>query len=276
MPSETARTRKTGPPHGEAALFAEERQLAILRRLEAAGKVTVEELAAAFGVSTPTVRSDLSRLEERGLLRRTHGGAIGASSTLFEPPFSQREVMHRPEKRAIAALAATLVQEGDTILLDAGTTTCELALRLRPFRSLTVVTNSLENASVLMDSPGVQVILVGGLIQPRRRAALGPLAMRFLEPFHVDRAFLAFNGVDAEAGFTVVDFDAADVKRQMMARASEVVVLADSSKIGKTAFAAVAPLAAAHFLITDPGIAPEDRRRLQDAGLVVRVASAKA
>src|SRR5438477_12539278 len=105
-----------------------------------------------------------------------------------------------------------------------------------------------------MDSPEIQVILVGGAVQTRRKAALGPLAVRFLDDFHVDKAFLAFNGVDIEAGFTVVDFEAAELERKMMACAAEMVVLSDSSKIGQRAFAAVGPLNSANVLITDSRI----------------------
>ena len=255
-----------------AAMFAEERQTAILEELRRSGKVTVEELTAGFRVSAPTIRADLSRLEARGLLRRTHGGAIRASATLFEPPYAERQVMRHAEKRAIARAAAALVKDGETVLLDAGTTTYEVALRLKARASLTVVTNSLANALELMDSAGIELILVGGSLQPRRRATLGPLAAAFLDDFHVDHAFLAFNGVHPQSGFTVVDFDAAETKRRMMACAAETIVVADSSKIGQIAFAGVAPLSAADLLITDAGATAEDRAALEEAGLRLLIA----
>jgi DeoR family transcriptional regulator, fructose operon transcriptional repressor len=257
---------------GNGIRFAEERQHAILDVLREMGKVTVEELAGVFKVSAPTVRSDLARLEEQGLLRRTHGGAIPASPTLFEPPYAQREVMRHEEKKAIARSAAELVKEGETLILDAGTTTYEIALLLRERRRLTVVTNSIANAHVLMDNPALEVVVVGGSLQAHRRAILGPLSVRFLEAFRVDRAFLAFNGVHAKSGFTVVDFDAAEVKRQMIRCAAEKVVVADSNKIGQIAFAAVGPVTDADLLITDSAIAEEDKTRLIEAGLPVHVA----
>jgi DeoR/GlpR family transcriptional regulator of sugar metabolism len=253
-------------------LFAEERHQEILARIRQTGKVTVEELAAMYAVSLPTIRADLARLEEQGLLRRTHGGAIPASATLFEPPYSQREVMHHPEKKAIAAAAAEMVKDGETIILDAGTTVYEFALALRGRKSLTVVTNSLVNAQALSDSAGVEVILIGGTIQPHRRATLGPLAVRFLESFHVDRAFLAFNGVHPEAGFTVVDFHAAEIKRQMMARAVESIVLSDASKLGKTAFARVAAISSASTIITDSSVDPQLRSDLAAQGITIVLA----
>src|SRR5947209_19016068 len=161
-------------------LFAEERQRGIVEHLRQRGKVTVEAMTVAFGVSPPTIRADLTRLEERGLLRRTHGGAIAVGSTLYEPPYAERAVLRQMEKRAIAEAAAGLVQDGETLLLDAGTTCHEIALLLKGFRRLTVVTNSLASANVLAENDGVEVVLIGGTLQPRRRATLGARAARLL------------------------------------------------------------------------------------------------
>ena len=252
-------------------LFTEERRREILTRLNSAGKVSVEELARAYSVSLPTIRADLAHLEERGLLRRTHGGAIPATATLYEPPYAQREVMRHAEKRAIAAAAAELVKEGDTIILDAGTTVNELAVLLRNRTSLTIVTNSFANVQTFADSPDVKLIVIGGELQMRRRATLGALAVRFLEGFHVDRAFLSFNGVHPESGYTVVDFEAAEMKRQMMARAAESIVLCDSGKIGQVAFAQVGPISSASTLITDSALHPQMRSDLAACGIQIIV-----
>lgn len=254
-------------------LFAEERRRAIQQRLATSGKVTVEELAAAFGVSLPTIRTDLARMEEEGLLLRTHGGAILRSDTLFEPVYAQRQVMRHAEKQAIAASAADLVGEGETILLDAGTTTYELAVAIKDRKSLTVVTNSIPIALVLMENPSIEVILVGGRLQHSRLALLGPLAVRFLGAFRVDRAFLSFNGVDAEAGLTVVDFEAAEAKERMIACARETIVLADSEKVGRVAFAHVAPVSAVQLLVCNWELPDHQRRALTEAGLTVQIAA---
>lgn len=252
------------------ALYAEERRREIVTRLSSAGKVTVEDLAASFHVSLPTIRADLARLEEQGLIRRTHGGAIPANPTLFEPPYAQRQVMRQVEKRAIARAAVQSVRPGETLLLDAGTTTYEIAVALQAHAPLTVVTNSLPNAATLMSASGIEVILVGGQLQPWRKATLGPLAIAFLDAFRVDRAFLAFNGVDTQAGFTVVDFTAAEIKRRMAERAGEVIAVMDSGKVGKVAFAQALPLGAVALLLTDSGIPDGQRRSLEAAGLPVR------
>jgi DeoR family transcriptional regulator, fructose operon transcriptional repressor len=259
-------------PDPGTAFFVEERRRAILERLQSTGKVTVEDLAASFRVSYATVRADLARLEGEGLLRRTHGGAILASATLYEPAYAHRQVIRLPEKQVIARPAAAMVRDGETVLLDAGTTTHEVALQLCQRQALTVVTNSLSSALVLMENPGIEVVMLGGTVNARRRATLGPLAVGLLDAFRVDRAFLAFNGIHRDAGFTVVDFDAASLKRRMAERAAQVIVVADSGKIGQIAFAAALPLSAAHTLVTDAGISETDRAALSEQGLHVIVA----
>src|ERR1041385_2550632 len=142
----------------QGMLFAEERQHAIEEQLRQKGKVTVEELTLTFRVSPPTIRTDLTRLEEQGLLRRTHGGAIAVGNTLYEPPYAERAILRQAEKRAIARAAAGLVHEGETLLLDAGTTCYEIALLLKEFRALTVVTNSLASAQALAENDGIETI----------------------------------------------------------------------------------------------------------------------
>ncbi len=256
----------------QASLFAEERQQAILEGLRHQGKVTVEELRRQFKVSPPTIRTDLTRLEEQGLLRRTHGGAIAIGNTLYEPPFAERAVLHLDEKRAIALAAISFVHEDETILLDAGTTCHEIALLLREFNRLTVITNSLAIAQTLTENDGIEVVLIGGTLQPRRRATLGPLAAHFLDPIHCDRAFIGMSGVHPTAGFSVIDFDAADIKGKMITKSRQSIAVADSSKIGQIAFACVAPLDAVSLLITDSGILTEDRLALEETGLRLHLA----
>jgi DeoR family fructose operon transcriptional repressor len=256
----------------QSGLFAEERQGVILEQLRQKGKVTVEELTLAFRVSPPTIRTDLTRLEEQGLLRRTHGGAIAVGNTLYEPPYTERAVLRQTEKRAIARAAVEFVHEGETVLLDAGTTCQEIALLLKEFRRLTVVTNSIASAQALAENDGIEILLIGGTLQHHRRAMLGALAAQFLDPIQCDRAFVAMSGVHPTAGFTVIDFDAAQVKRRMLEKGKQAIAVADSSKVGQIAFAGVAPLTAVSLLITDSGITSEDRANLEEAGLRLLVA----
>ncbi len=251
-------------------VFVEERHQKILELLRQDGKIWVDALAEAFGVSSPTIRADLAALEQRRLLRRTHGGAISLETTLYEPPFGVRERDRHEEKRRIAQAAASRVRDYETILLDAGTTVHEIARFIRERRGLTVVTNSLPAAFDLADGSTVHVVLIGGQVHSDRRATLGPLATEFLRDMHVDHAFIGVNGVSEEAGWTVIDFDAVQLKRAMMARAREVVVVADHSKIGEAAFASVGPLSSAHVLITDTPIERESLRvALDKAGVEI-------
>ncbi len=251
-------------------MFVEERQQRILERLRNRGKVTVEELMADFGVSAPTVRADLAALEARRLLRRTHGGALPPTTSLYEPTYTERAGSQLDEKRRIGVAAAGLIRPGETVILDAGTTVHEIGVALiaRGLTGVTVVTNNLPTAILLMEAPGIEVLVIGGQAQLHRRATLGPLAAEFLQRIHADRVFMGANGINAEAGLTVVDFDAASVKRAMIAHAAEVILVADSTKIGQTAFAHVAPVSVAARLITDTGFIDElGEAALLDAGI---------
>ncbi len=251
-------------------MFVEERQQRIIERLRDQGKVTVEELMADFGVSAPTVRADLAALEGRRLLRRTHGGALPPATSLYEPTYTERAGSQLGEKRRIGEAAARLVRPGETVILDAGTTVHEVGVALiaRGLSGITVVTNNLPTATLLMEAPGIDVLVIGGQAQVHRRATLGPLAAEFLQRVRADRVFLGANGIDAAAGLTVVDFDAASVKRAMIAHAADVVVVADSSKIGQTAFAHVAPVSVASQLITDTAFMSDPiEATLRDAGI---------
>ncbi|MBC8141076.1 MAG: DeoR/GlpR transcriptional regulator [Armatimonadetes bacterium] len=251
-------------------MFVEERQQRILEELRRTGKVTVEELTVSFGVSAPTVRADLAALETRRLLRRTHGGALPLETSLYEPPFAEREASRHDDKRRIGRAAAALVRPGETVILDAGTTTHEIARALAETgrRDITVVTNNLPSAVLLMDAaPQITVIVVGGQTQPRRRATLGALAAKFLEPLQADRVFLGVSGVHPEAGLTAVDFDAVQIKQAMIAHAGEVIVVADSGKIGQTAFAQIAPVGVCALLFTDTDLSGDDANALTDAGV---------
>jgi DeoR/GlpR family transcriptional regulator of sugar metabolism len=251
-------------------VFVEERQQRIIERLRDQGKVTVEELMADFGVSAPTVRADLAALEARRLLRRTHGGALPPATSLYEPTYTERAGSQLNEKRRIGEAAARLVRPGETVILDAGTTVHEVGVALIAggLTGITVVTNNLPTANLLMEAPGLDVLVIGGQAQLHRRATLGPLAAEFLQRIHADHVFLGANGIDSSAGLTVVDFDAASVKRAMIAHAAEVVVVADATKIGQTAFAHVAPVSVASRLITDSAFISESMEAaLLDAGI---------
>jgi DeoR family fructose operon transcriptional repressor len=232
-------------------LFAEERKSQILELLKSSSKILVNELCDHFDVSPATIRNDLRELENGGFLKRTHGGAISNTKTGYELNSYQKEVTNHLEKEAIARFSFDLIENGDTILLDTGTTTLELARLLGQKRDITVVVNDIEIARYLEDNTDINVILIGGALRQKFHCTVGPIALKALEGLSVDKAFMAANGITAKKGLTTPDLQQAEVKRAMIEIASEVIVLCDSSKIGYNAFAQFAQINSISRLITD-------------------------
>ena len=253
-------------------MFPEARKRRILELMRSGEAVTVGELSAEFGVSESTIRRDLRELEESGLLERTHGGAVPAAGTLDEPTFAEKTDQNLPEKAAIARLAAGLVQDGASIILDAGTTTLEIARLLRNRRNLTVVTNAFHIASELADVPGIAVIVTGGQIKGNTLALVGPATERMLDEVNVDMVFLGVNGIDLQRGLTTPTQAEASVKQRMIRAARKVVVVADHTKFGRVAFATITPVWNAHLIIADSGLDQAVARELTAGGLEVLVA----
>lgn len=249
-------------------LFTEERRQRILELLGERKKLTVNELCTLLQVSPATVRGDLRDLDAEGLLTRTHGGAMERSNTGFELVSSQRSTKNLEAKRAIAAVAKGLVADGDTILLDTGTTTLELARALGARRNLTVVTNDLEIARVLEEAAGIQVVLLGGALRKGFHCTLGPAGQGMMEGLRVDKAFLGTNSLSVETGGTTPDLQQAETKKAMIAIARKVIVLCDSSKFGRESFARFVELEKIDVLVSER-IAAEDRQRLEEHGVEV-------
>jgi DeoR family transcriptional regulator, fructose operon transcriptional repressor len=248
--------------------FAEERRLKILDLLQEQKRVTVAELAAAFSVTPATVRTDLRDLDRSELLTRTHGGAIVRMRTGMELDSARREVQNLDEKRRVARAALATVQHNDTIVLDTGTTTIELARCLNQRRNIKVVTNDIEIARVLEGQEATEVILLGGLL---RKGFHCTIRVDGLEPaagLRVDKAFMAANSFSLERGAMTPDVHQADMKRQMMALANKVFVMVDHTKLGGASFAQFAPLDRIDALITD-AIEDDYREKLEECGLEV-------
>ena len=253
-------------------VLVEARRQQIVAIVTADRAVTVTDLASRLGVSEATIRRDLRELEAAGLIERTHGGAVLPDVRRYEPSFQQKEAKQAEEKRAIAERAAAYVRDGDTIILDSGTTTLALARQLRRRTGLTVVTNSTVIAAELAGARGIEVVVTGGTLKGRTMALVGPEVSRFLARVNVDRAFLGINGIDLRAGLTTPTLAEAETKRAMIEAAREVFILADHTKLGRVTFARVAGLHEVHRLITDAGASPAFVRALQDAGLEVELA----
>ena len=250
-------------------MYAEERQAAIVARARAEGRVEVASMADSLGVTTETVRRDLTALERAGVLRRVHGGAIPVGRLGFEPAVDTREHVATAEKEAIAKTALNELPVDGAIALDAGTTTLRLAEAIPSDRELTVVTNGLPIATLLAGRPNLTVHLVPGRVRSRTMAAVGDAAVTFLRDVYVDVAFIGTNGFSVDRGFTTPDAEEAATKRALIWAAGRSVVLADSSKHGVDHFAAFSGIDDVDLLITDAGLDARKASALEDAGLQV-------
>jgi DeoR family fructose operon transcriptional repressor len=255
-------------PAIEGALFVEERKQKILEFIKEHRKATVVELCQQFKVSSATIRNDLRDLETAGLLIRTHGGAMVKTKTGLESDMRLRKVQNLDEKRRIAEAALRLVEDGDTIILDTGTTTYELALLLGQKRDLTVVTNDLPIALLLEDFESVRVVVVGGMIRRKFHCTVASSfsGMNALSDLTVDKAFMAANGFSLEKGASTPDLNHSETKKLMISIAARIVLLFDSSKMGRNSFAIFAPPDKIDAIVTD-FLHDEERRALEESGI---------
>lgn len=236
------------------------------------GSVRGRELADALGVTDETIRRDLSRLEEQGVVRRAHGGAVALRST-DETDTSFRLREHAAEKVAIGKRAAELVRDRSSIVLDSGTTTLCLAKALHAKQDLVVVTTAVTNAIELVGNPRTTVVMTGGVIRPSTFGASGQLAAATLRGLHVDQAFIAIHSVSVEGGLSYPLFEEVDAKRAMIEAATEVILLADHSKFGRQSLVRVAPITAVQRIVTTPGIDPGEAAAIRDLGIELIIAS---
>jgi len=232
----------------ENGMFADERRQKILSILESDNRVEVEDLSLRLGVSLDTIRRDLRQLNARQLLQRTHGGAIKRLAPSL--PYEVRQELLSSAKDSIGKLAATLVEEGDAIIIGSGTTTYALARSLTVGRA-TVITNSLDAALVLSTRSGITLRVTGGRWSSRLHELTGHEAVEAISRYRVRKLFLGASGLSAKHGLTCSDPDESLLFQAMIASSQEVVVLADSSKLGEVGYAWVAPLKAIHYLVTD-------------------------
>lgn len=249
-----------------------ERRQTLLDLLRQKPGLRVPELAAALKVSEGTIRNDLNILETDGRLTRVHGGAV-----LFEshPPhglsFSERHRRRVPQKEAIARTAAAIVQDGDSILLDASSTVYYFGLALRERRGLRVVTNGLDVARLLARNPSNTVILIGGILNPDGSSLTGLLSEQILHDLHPHKAFISASGFSLQRGLTEVHLEEAQLKRKAIESAQQVFALLDSSKLGQEDLTSFARPGQITRLFTDSGISPEWQARLREAGISLTV-----
>ena len=252
-------------------VLVEERKLAILDHLKAHRKATVSQLCDLFSVSSATIRNDLRDLEENRLVTRTHGGATVRDQARFEPDAEAKAVQYQDIKRAIARAALDLIDDGDTLIIDAGSTTFELVGLLAAKSDLTIITNDLVIASALESHPNAVVHLLGGVVRKRLHCTVGPNAEDMLNNLKVDKAFMGVNSFSLDKGGSSPDLQQSALKRKMMSIATKVFFLVGSSKIGKNSFAVFATIDEIDCLITD-AISEADRLNLEESGVQVVIA----
>ena len=253
-------------------MFEEERKQRILDYLNKYSRGSVQELSQETGVSESTIRRDLKELEEANLLKRTHGGAISLQSVRFEAPYQDKEDHLLEEKERIARKAAAMIQEGDAILLDSGTTTLQIAKEIKHFSNIKVITNSLMVLNELKNNRGIELSIAGGMLRPDTLAFVGPMTEQSLNMVRVDKAFLAINGLDLQEGLTTPNIVEASTKRKMINIAKQVILVADHSKLGHVYYSRVADLSEMDHLITDSSIPDNFRQKLLQLDLDVTFA----
>jgi DeoR family transcriptional regulator, aga operon transcriptional repressor len=250
----------------------------IIKALLRAGDISVQELVEQVGTSAPSIRRDLARLEKRGLVLRTHGGATLVEPLLYEPfrhdtSFQARELRSADEKRRIGLAAAELIGEHETIGLTAGTTTTQVGRSLRHRRGVSVITNALNIGMELCNQPAIKTMLTGGTLAWAWTFALaGQPALNFLRDVYLDKAFIGVTGFDLERGVTTLESEEAAVSLAMIRNAKHVIVVSDSKKIGTVSPALICPLSAIHTLVTDTGIPQEIHEQLLARGIEVILA----
>lgn len=249
-----------------------QRRNIILEKLNAAGQINVGELSEQFGVSEVTIRNDLEQLEKKGQLIRVRGGAIRMQPVAMDFELSDKDKINQEQKRRIGRRAAQMIKEGDTIILDSGTTTMEIARNLSHFHNLTVITNALNIANELLKVKDINIIIPGGFLRKLSMSLVGVQAERGFRNFYCDKLFIGVDGLDFLHGLSTPNLEEAHLNQVMIDISKTVILVADSSKFYRRSFAHIAPLSVVHTLITDEGIQPEERAKLENLGIEVVIA----
>lgn len=252
-------------------MLSETRRAKILDVVRQQGSAEVVHLSKTLGVCEATIRRDLNSLEKKGLLQRTHGGAIASIQTGvgFEPPYIIQKDKFIKEKQGIGAKALEFISNGDTLILDASTTTLQIARQMQGKNDLTIITNSMDIINELANKKGTMVISTGGTLNKRSMSLVGPTAEQFLKEIHADKLFLGISAISFKEGITTPNIQESQTKKAMIQAAREIIGVADSSKFGKINLFNVAPVTVLHKIITDKGIQEKDRKFLEKKGVKV-------
>jgi DeoR/GlpR family transcriptional regulator of sugar metabolism len=257
-------------------VLIEERKNRILDYITENGNITIQEISEMFEISDMTARRDLADLDRRGLVRRIHGGAVANLGRSYEPPFQARSTKNEVKKKAIGKKAAELIYDGDSIALDVGTTTLEVARQLGSKRNLSIVTNSLQIANLLVGTLSLEInarlIITGGIVRPRELSMIGNIPEEVYSKFHTDKAFIGIGGISLENGLTEYNIEDSQIKKILLKNSQEKIVVADSSKLGLTTFNSVGPLEAVDTVITDEEAPQNQVQAIRDLGIKVILA----
>ena len=247
-------------------MMAEERRMQILQIIRAEGRAKVNDLVSRFRTSAVTIRSDLNELHDRNLVQRSHGGAVIQDTVFRESPLHERLKNQSREKQRIGAMAATLIKEGETVILDSGTTTLEVARQIKNIPHLQVITNGVNIAVELLGSRHTQTIMMGGTVRNDSASIVGRATEDMLEQFSADKLFLCGAGCDPEFGVSGTNLEETMANRAMLRAAREIIVVADASKFSRRSMSLIASFAEVDIVISDTSLPPELQERVRSFG----------
>lgn len=239
-----------------------ERRDSIIKLIQKNGKVRVDSLSENFNVSTVTIRNDLDFLEKKGILHRTHGGALIRKNVYEDPSLEEKQLLYKEEKQRIGEKAIEMINDGDSILLDSGTTALEVALRLENKKNLTVMTNAINLSLKLGEFDNINVMLTGGLLRKESFSLVGPESEATISNYYFDKLFLGVDGLDINFGLTTPNPMEAQLNRIMVERSQQVIAVTDSSKFGRHSFSYICNIDVISTLITDNKITSEFEKEL--------------
>ncbi|WP_312645305.1 DeoR/GlpR family DNA-binding transcription regulator [Hydrogenoanaerobacterium sp.] len=253
-----------------------ERKKRILEYIKDNGSAQIKELSVSFSVSEATIRRDLSELDEEGLIERTHGGAILSSAkTIAEPAYSAKLNVQSDDEKAIAQHVSALIKDGDSVFLDSGSTTYQIAKCLTGHHNLTVVTYDLCIANTIPFHHSTSLIVTGGVKKEGDNLLTGGLTVEFIRNIHVDKAILSVDAIDLDFGVSSSDFIQAIVKKMIVGAGDQIYLVADHTKFGKAVFAKICDLKEIDLLITDSGIDEKHLQRFKQEKICYQLASSR-
>ncbi len=249
-----------------------ERRTKIIEKLNKDGKVKVSDLSKLFNVSEVTIRNDLDQLEKKNLLVRAHGGAMKFQRAGIDYELDIKAKKNQIQKNAIGKVAAQLIKDGDTIIIDSGTTTLEITKNLHGFSNLTVITNSLNIAGQLVEYPKIKVIMLGGILRRKSLSLVGINAIESLKKYYCDKVFMGVDGIDSEYGISTPNVDEAFLNNIMINNSREIIVVTDSSKFKNRSFSYIAPIQKITTIVTDENIPKDEKEKIENLGINLLIA----